>query len=410
MINTSIVIIGDEILLGRVTDTNSGAIARAMDRAGSHIVSIATVGDNAQAIRNAVEAALAESDVVFTTGGLGPTKDDITKRVLTDIFGGETVRNDEVTKNIESIFAAKGLKLNPLTLDQALVPASATIIQNRLGTAPIMVFSKDGKTLVSMPGVPFETEGMLPEVVRHIIEVRRPGSGLRHTTFVVTGISESALASYLDSYEQSLPEDYKLAYLPDSPVIRLRLDGPEADGHYAAYSEALKSALSAINDLTILGCGEKSIGELVVERLKGKGLTMATAESCTGGNIAHIITSVPGASEVFAGGVVSYANSAKINVLGVGAETLADNGAVSRPVVLQMVGGACKALAADCAVATSGIAGPGGGTPDKPVGTVWIAVRTPQGSEAVCYRFPGSRDRVIARASATALIMLLKRL
>lgn len=410
MINTSIVIIGDEILLGRVTDTNSGAIARAMDRAGSRIVSIATVGDNAQAIRNAVEAALAESDVVFTTGGLGPTKDDITKRVLTDIFGGETVRNDEVTKNIESIFAAKGLKLNPLTLDQALVPASATIIQNRLGTAPIMVFSKDGKTLVSMPGVPFETEGMLPEVVRHIIEVRRPGSGLRHTTFVVTGISESALAGCLDSYEQSLPEDYKLAYLPDSPVIRLRLDGPEADVQYAAYSEALKSALSAINDLTILGCGEKTIGALVVERLKEKGLTMATAESCTGGNIAHIITSVPGASEVFAGGVVSYANSAKINVLGVGAETLADNGAVSRPVVLQMVGGACKALAADCAVATSGIAGPGGGTPDKPVGTVWIAVRTPQGSEAVCYRFPGSRDRVIARASATALIMLLKRL
>lgn len=410
MINTSIVIIGDEILLGRVTDTNSGAIARAMDRAGSRIVSIATVGDNAQAIRNAVEAALAESDVVFTTGGLGPTKDDITKRVLTDIFGGETVRNDEVTKNIESIFAAKGLKLNPLTLDQALVPASATIIQNRLGTAPIMVFSKDGKTLVSMPGVPFETEGMLPEVVCHIIEVRRPGSGLRHTTFVVTGISESALAGCLDSYEQSLPEDYKLAYLPDSPVIRLRLDGPEADVQYAAYSEALKSALSVINDLTILGCGEKTIGELVVERLKEKGLTMATAESCTGGNIAHIITSVPGASEVFTGGVVSYANSAKINVLGVGAETLADNGAVSRPVVLQMVGGACKALAADCAVATSGIAGPGGGTPDKPVGTVWIAVRTPQGSEAVCYRFPGSRDRVIARASATALIMLLKRL
>lgn len=410
MINTSIVIIGDEILLGRVTDTNSGAIARAMDRAGSRIVSIATVGDNAQAIRNAVEAALAESDVVFTTGGLGPTKDDITKRVLTDIFGGETVRNDEVTKNIESIFAAKGLKLNPLTLDQALVPVSATIIQNRLGTAPIMVFSKDGKTLVSMPGVPFETEGMLPEVVRHIIEVRRPGTGLRHTTFVVTGISESALAGCLDSYEQSLPEDYKLAYLPDSPVIRLRLDGPEADVQYAAYSEALKSALSAINDLTILGCGEKTIGELVVERLKEKGLTMATAESCTGGNIAHIITSVPGASEVFAGGVVSYANSAKINVLGVGAETLADNGAVCRPVVLQMVGGACKVLAADCAVATSGIAGPGGGTPDKPVGTVWIAVRTPQGSEAVCYRFPGSRDRVIARASATALIMLLKRL
>ncbi len=410
MINTAIVIIGDEILLGRVTDTNSGAIARAMDRAGSRVVSIATVGDDATAIRNAVEAALDSADVVFTTGGLGPTKDDITKRVLTDIFGGETVRNHEVTKNIERIFAGKGLKLNPLTLDQALVPSSATIIQNVLGTAPIMVFNKDGKTLVSMPGVPFETEGMLPEVVRHIIAILRPGTGLRHSTIVLTGISESALAARLDAFEQTLSEDYKLAYLPDSPVIRLRLDGPEADTRYDEFADSLKNILLGIPELTVLGYGEKTIGELVVERLKEKGLTMSTAESCTGGNIAHLITAIPGASDIFAGGVVSYANSAKINVLGVGSETLATNGAVSRPVVLQMVDGACRALSTDCAVATSGIAGPGGGTPDKPVGTVWIAIKTPAGSEATCYRFPGNRDRVIARASATGLINLLKAL
>lgn len=410
MKKAAIIVIGDEILLGRVTDTNSGAISRALDRIGAKVININTVGDTSAEIRQAVERGFDIADIVLTTGGLGPTKDDVTKSTLAAIFGGAMVRDDSITHNIKSIFAGRGLKLNALTLDQAIVPSSAHIIQNRFGTAPIMVFEGNGKLLVSMPGVPFETEGMLPEVIDYISYKLDIGRGYKHTTWVVTGISESALAQHLDNYESQLPEGYKLAYLPSSPVITLRLDGSASDDRYDEQVALLEKTLNDIAEVTVLGHGEKTLARIVIETLCQKGLSLSTAESCTGGNIAHLITSVSGSSEVFNGSVVSYANSAKIDVLEVKAEAIEKHGAVSQPVVIQMAEGVSKVLRTDCAIATSGIAGPSGGTPEKPVGTVWIAVKTPRGVFSQCHRFPGDRGRVIERASATALIILLKNL
>lgn len=400
----TVIVIGDEILLGRVTDTNSGFIARHLDREGIILEKVLTVGDKAESIRRAVDAALADSDLVFTTGGLGPTKDDITKRVLLERFGGELVRNADVTAHLHTWAARRGLKLNQLTLDQALVPSSAHVIVNRLGSAPIMVFSEGRKKLVTLPGVPFETEGMFPEVLAEVVTMCLGTAERRlHQTYILTGITESDLALRLEKFEDNLPEGYKLAYLPDSPIIKLRLDSCTTERF-----EEVSAKLEGLIESYLIGRGEKTIGQLVIERLNELKLTLATAESCTGGNIAHVITSVAGSSSVFNGGIVSYANSAKMNLLGVKASTLETYGAVSEQTVLRMADGAARALGTDCAVATSGIAGPGGGTPEKPVGTVWIGVHTPAGTTAMCYHFPGTRDRVIARATATALINLLK--
>jgi nicotinamide-nucleotide amidase len=408
----AIVIIGDEILLGKVNDTNSGYIARALDRNGFEIVRISTIGDNGDDIRHTVEASLSIADVVITTGGLGPTKDDITKQVMCQIFGGTLKRDDSVTRNIETVFAKRRLQMNALTLDQALVPTSCSVIQNTLGTAPIMWFERDGKVLVSMPGVPFECEGMtdaavVPQLQKHF----NPDKYIAHRTVIVTGITESALAEKLDAWERQMPQGYHLAYLPDSPIIKLRLDGcGNNQAEVEATADKLFDELTAqLSDLVVT-IGEKSVAQILIDSLAEHGYMMGSAESCTGGNIAHSITAVAGSSAVFAGTIVSYSNEVKHNVLGVKQETLNEYGAVSGQTVEQMLSGACRVLDTDCAVATSGIAGPGGGTPDKPVGTVWIGAKSPQGIEVREYHFPGNRERVINRATATAMLMLIKQL
>jgi nicotinamide-nucleotide amidase len=406
----AIVIIGDEILLGKVTDTNSGYIARALDRYGFEIVRISTIGDNGADIRQTVESSLAVADVVITTGGLGPTKDDITKQVMCQIFGGTLVRDDSVTRNIEQVFAKRRLSMNALTLDQALVPTSCRVIQNTLGTAPIMWFERDGKVLVSMPGVPFETEGMLDAAVAPQLQAHfNPDKFIAHRTLIVTGITESALAEKLDKWEQAMPQGYHLAYLPDSPIIKLRLDGVGSNqSDVDAMADNLFSQLiEQLGDL-VVNIGEKTVANILIDALLEKNYLMGSAESCTGGNIAHSITAVAGSSQVFAGTVVSYSNDVKHNVLGVKSETLNEFGAVSRQTVEQMLSGASKVLGTDCAVATSGIAGPGGGTPEKPVGTVWIGAQTPNEMVVTEYHFPGNRERVINRATATAMLMLIK--
>jgi nicotinamide-nucleotide amidase len=408
----AIVIIGDEILLGKVNDTNSGYIARALDRNGFEIVRISTIGDNGDDIRHTVEASLSVADVVITTGGLGPTKDDITKQVMCQIFGGTLKRDDSVTRNIETVFAKRRLQMNALTLDQALVPTSCSVIQNTLGTAPIMWFERDGKVLVSMPGVPFECEGMtdaavVPQLQKHF----NPDKYIAHRTVIVTGITESALAEKLDAWERQMPQGYHLAYLPDSPIIKLRLDGcGNNQTEVEATADKLFNELTAqLGDLVVT-IGEKSVAQILIDSLAEHGYMMGSAESCTGGNIAHSITAIAGSSAVFAGTIVSYSNEVKHNVLGVKQETLNEYGAVSGQTVEQMLSGACRVLDTDCAVATSGIAGPGGGTPDKPVGTVWIGAKSPQGIEVREYHFPGNRERVINRATATAMLMLIKQL
>lgn len=397
----SIVIIGDEILLGRVTDTNSGLIARTLAEQGWHVESVRTVGDTAAAISGAVEAAMAESELTITTGGLGPTRDDVTKSVLMGCFGGELRHSPEVAANVEMIFERRGIKLNELTRLQAMVPTSCRVIQNRVGTAPIMWFEKDGKVLVAMPGVPAETRTMLPVVADEIQKHFHTQPDTVRREFTVTGISESALAQRLAAFEDELPEGYKLAYLPSPGEIVLRLEG--APGSFEEQAGKLVTFIGA----NLAGEGKLTPAELAIECLRRRGLTMASAESCTGGNIAALVTSIAGASDVFIGSVVSYSNDVKMKVLGVRPETLDAHGAVSEETVRQMAEGARTNIGADYAVATSGIAGPGGGSPEKPVGTVWTAITGPHGTRTRLLSLVGDRRAVIDRASATVLTDLV---
>lgn len=406
----SIVIIGDEIMLGRVTDTNSGLIARTFDPYGFDVTSIRTVGDNAQAITDAIHAVLAEADLVFTTGGLGPTKDDITKGVMLDIFGGEMVRDMATDANVRRIFEARGLEMNALTDSQAMVPSSCRVIVNQYGTAPVMWFERDGKVLITLPGVPAETANLLPsDIVPAVLQRFAPNTTIEHSTLVVTGISESALAEKLDEFENSLPAGFSLAYLPDSPILKLRLDGRGDKSVSSSMVELTQRLKTILGDLVIAE-GDKSIGEIVVEMCRARGWKLATAESCTGGTIASMITAIAGCSDTYVGGIVSYSNDVKVCALGVPTDALNVHGAVSEPVVRAMAEGAAQRLGAQVSVATSGIAGPGGGSIEKPVGTVWIATHVNGITTAHVHHFNGNRAAIVARAAKTALISILKAL
>ena len=403
----AIITIGDELLLGRVADTNSAVIANAFSHDGWTITEFATVGDNKETISQAITRLLACADLIITTGGLGPTRDDITKNVLMEIFGGELVENKVVAENVEKIFRQRNLELNSLTRAQAMVPSSCKVINNTLGTAPIMWFQRDNKVLVSMPGVPFETRGMLPVVQKEIQNYFKPQKKEIRNEWIVSGISESDLAEKLANFEDKLPHNFKLAYLPKAPFITLRLDSTDCEPKlFEAYAQNL---FEIIEPLTIAQ-GELSVSELVLAVLRKTGYTVGTAESCTGGSIASSITAIAGCSDVFKGSIVAYCNTVKHNILGVSSIDLEKYGAVSQQVVEQMATGACKILGTDCAIATSGIAGPGGAVPGKPVGTVWIAAATPAKTISKIFHFPGDRQAVIARAANQAILMLISAL
>lgn len=406
---TAVIAIGDELLLGQVIDTNSGAIARMIDPAGWSLEWVKVIHDDADAITSAVDEAFRAADVVLTTGGLGPTKDDITKLTLCRYFGGELRHDETVLDNIKEVFAKRGIQLNPLTEAQALVPTSCRVIQNRVGTAPIMWFERtDGKVLVSMPGVPFETLQMFQsEVFPQLLKKYHSDTHISHRCVIVEGLTESKVAMQLDEWEEALPDFVHLAYLPKPGIIRLRLDGHNTDG---ALLESTLDRLHAqlCNRFAdhLLADSDMTPEESLLQRLRAKGLTVATAESCTGGNIAHRITAIAGCSDCYFGSVVSYDNSVKTNLLNVDPAAIETHGAVSEEVASQMAEGVRKAIGTDCAIATSGIAGPSGATPGKPVGTVCIAIATPERTVAATYHFPGTRDRVIDRASTTALTLL----
>lgn len=409
----SVIVIGDELLIGQVTDTNSGDIARMIAPAGWTVKEVLAVHDDAQAITEAIERAMERTPIVLTTGGLGPTKDDITKGTLCRIFGGGMHVDADALANVHRIFNRRGLTMNALTESQATVPDACTVIPNDLGTAPIMWFEREGRVLVAMPGVPFETrhafrEHVLPRLLEHFGE----RTVVRHRTFVVVNVSESALAEELDSWEDALPAGFHLAYLPQAGVLRLRIDAVGTDAApLEATLDTLSASLTAILGDRLLAAADLTPEEILMDLLRERSLTMATAESCTGGNIAHRMTMLAGVSEVFQGGVVSYSNDVKIRALGVNPSTLAAHGAVSEQVAAQMAEGAARNLGADVACATSGIAGPGGGTPSKPVGTVCMAFRLPDGRvETTTVHLPGDRARVIDRASTTALVQLILRL
>lgn len=400
----SIIVIGDELLLGSVRDTNSSLIARTFEPLGWEITGVRTVGDSAGAISEAVSAAMAEADMVISTGGLGPTRDDITKNVLMEIFGGRLVRNDDVLENLEEVFRRRGLTMNALTQSQAMVPDSCRVIVNRYGTAPIMHFCKGGKSYVAMPGVPYETRGMLPDVVAMAQNLYGRQKVARRYEITVYGIPESALAEHLAQYEDALPAGAHLAYLPSAGRVVLRLDTRGlADDVYAALCDGLRKAVEP----WYVGTGMLTPAAMVLESLCARSMTLCTAESCTGGRVAGAITAVAGCSDVFCGGIVAYSNDVKIKVLGVGEDTLSHQGAVSEDTVIEMCEGACRVTGADCAVATSGIAGPTGGTPDKPVGTVWICARTPDRIKTQELHLDGDREAIMDSAASRALMLLM---
>ncbi len=408
----SVVAIGDEILCGQITDTNSGDIARMIAPLGWKLRSVEIIGDQAAEIEAAVERAMQENDVVLVTGGLGPTKDDVTKAVMLKVFGGEMVLNEKVKAHVEDVFRRRNLKMNALTASQAMVPSSSTVLENELGTAPIMWFERDGKVVVNMPGVPFEMRNafareVLPRLASRFGSERAIASG----HLMVHGISESDLAERLADWEEGLDSSVHLAYLPQRGYLKLRVDvvAPDAGAADMLLDQAMTFLRDMLGDL-IIAEGDMLPEELLLEELRLTGNTVAAAESCTGGNIAHRLTLVPGASDVVMGGVVAYANEVKTGVLGVNPDDIAALGAVSEPVARQMAEGVCRATGASCGVATSGIAGPGGGTAEKPVGTVCFGVATPEGSRSFTMRLPGKRADVIARATNEAIIALVKEL
>lgn len=406
-----IITIGDEILIGQIVDTNSAWIGEKLNAAGIKIHRITSVSDRAEPISEAVTQALSHSDIVICTGGLGPTKDDITKHTLARLFGMKLVRNEAVYEQVRAMTAVRHIDFNELNQDQALVPDGCTVLPNRCGTAPGMWFERDGKVLVSLPGVPFEMKTLIGEQVLPRLYEHFRFDAIVHKTAITYGLAESILAETIADWENALPAYLHLAYLPSAMNIRLRLSAYDVDGQQAAAEIDRQFALldQAI-PYRIIGYGDATLESAVGELLRVRGETVAAAESCTGGNIAHRFTALPGASDYFRGGVVAYSNDVKTALLGVNADDLNRCGAVSRPVAEQMAAGVRKATGATYGIATTGIAGPTGGTPDKPVGTVWMAVSGPDETYSIQMVFGSLRSQNIERASSNAINLLRLRL
>lgn len=402
-----IITIGDEILLGQIVDTNSRFIADRLTKVGIEVTRMLSVSDEEYDIEERMMMSLFDCDIVVMTGGLGPTKDDVTKRMLSRLFRMELVEDPEVLANVERLIANGGMRMNPGNRGQALVPKGCRVLMNRKGTAPGMWFERRGKVIVVLPGVPFEMEDLMDREVVPALQERFPGLLLDYRVMKVYDIPESELSLRLEGFEGRLPEGLSLAYLPSPGMVRLRLTArgvkPEV------LDEWLAVLRGELEGLRVLEGDEASLENEVVTLLTERGLTLATAESCTGGNVAARVVSVAGASACFRGSVVAYANDVKEKVLGVSGEDLERHGAVSEPVVRQMAEGARRLLGADYGVATSGVAGPTGGTPEKPVGTVWIAVASPEGTVAERFVFSFTRERNIDKATMKALGMLLER-
>lgn len=403
-----IITIGDEILIGQIIDTNSAWMAAELTKSGFEVTSIQSVGDSAPTIIDAIELAFSRADVLLLTGGIGPTNDDITKSTLCRYFNTKLIFSDEVLENIEKIFSHRSIALNDLTRNQALVPEECTIIQNKAGTAPILWFERGGKVLVSMPGVPFEMKtAMAGDIIPRLQSQFSLEDYLRQSA-LIAGITESGLAIRLAGFEKELPNGISLAYLPSFGMIKLRLFTRNTDDPvlFQQQAEKLKALISDL----LVSETEKSLEELLGEKLQAGKLTVSTAESCTGGLIAHKITSVAGASAYFRGSIVAYNNEVKKNILNVNKSDLDTFSAVSEEVVVQMAGNCAKLLKTDCAIAVSGIAGPTGGSEEKPVGTIWISTYCRGEILSKKYNVGNSRHENIERSSNMAMLQMLKML
>ena len=410
--NATIITIGDEILIGQIVDTNSVSIAKHLNSIGITIASKLSIGDRRDAIVESLTEAMTTSDIVIVTGGLGPTKDDITKHTLAQMFSSELVYNATEGEHVRSLLERRGIPFTELNRNQAMLPQCCTVLHNSHGTAPGMWFDTPrGGTLISLPGVPFEMEHLMEDEVIPRLKERYTLPSIVHSTLITRGIPESLLAERIEEWEDALPEYLHLAYLPAPNVVRLRLSAYEVDREVAEREIAHQfEALRAIIGDNIVGFEGATLEQQVHRILIERGKTLAIAESCTGGVIASKFTAMAGASAYLLGGVVAYANEVKRNILGVDPVSLECFGAVSEVVALEMAEGVRRTTGADYAIATTGIAGPSGGSKHKPVGTVWIALATPEGSRAIMRNSGTDRSQIINRASAYAIEMLYEEL
>ncbi|NPA44259.1 MAG: competence/damage-inducible protein A [Chlorobi bacterium] len=404
-----IITIGDELLIGQITDTNSQWIAEQLNLIGFEIRQITSVSDDKKHIKKTLDDVLDYANLVVITGGLGPTEDDLTKETLAEYFNSELKLNEDVLQDVKDFVQAKGFDLNERNIKQAEVPTNCKVLRNKNGTAPGMWFEKNEKVIISLPAVPFEMKELVERQVIPKLKDRFKLSNVIHKTILTYGIPESSLAEILSDWEQKLHKKIKLAYLPSPERIRLRFsmvcdDKEKANSIINKEIEKLKGIIGK----AIFGEGDMYLEEAVGKLLKEKGATLSVAESCTAGNVSRLIASIPGSSEYFKGGVVSYSNEIKNKQLGVAQNLLDDFGAVSKQVVEAMVTGQRELFDTDFSIAISGIAGPGGGTAEKPVGTTWIAVASKDGVISKKYTFGKRRLLNVRFASSKALDMLRK--
>ncbi|MBK6622183.1 MAG: competence/damage-inducible protein A [Saprospirales bacterium] len=398
-----------ELLIGQVVDTNSAWMARQLNLIGARVAGKETVGDDPGEIVEGLQRALAAADVVLVTGGLGPTRDDITKKAIADFYKVGFVFSQETFEHIGRFLERMGKVLNDAHRDQCFMPQNALLLRNKMGTAPGMWFDENGKVVVSMPGVPYEMEYLMENEVLPRLQERFPASPILHHTLLTAGEGESVIAERIAEVEDQLPEELKLAYLPSLGEVRLRLTATGSDE--PRLRQLLEGEVRKIRDLLpelIYGEGQTKLEEVVGKLLREKNWKLGTAESCTGGYLAHRMTSVPGASDYFKGSVIAYSNEIKNSLLGVRKETLDEFGAVSEETVREMAAGALQVLGVDLAVAVSGIAGPDGGTPEKPVGTIWVAVASKEKTRTQRLRLSKDRQKNIHLTAVHSLNLIRK--
>jgi nicotinamide-nucleotide amidase len=406
-----IITIGDELLIGQTIDTNSAWMGAELSRIGFEVTQITSISDKKDQIINTLKGKVGNSDVVLITGGLGPTSDDITKQTLCEFFETRLVFNEEVFRGIEKMMLRRNFPMNENNRRQAEVPETCMVLSNATGTAPGMWFERGGTIFISMPGVPYEMQHIMTEHVMPELKKRFTRQHIIHRNIMTYGTSEARLAEILTDFEARIPANIKLAYLPSSGVIKLRLTGIGEESTNLA--DEIENQVGRLYDIIpeyIYGENEESLEMVIGKLLINKGQSVCFAESCTGGEISHLITSVPGSSKYFKGSVIAYDNTVKTQLLGVSEEILTKYGAVSRETVEMMAVGARKQFNTDYALATSGIAGPEGGSPEKPVGTIWVGIST--GDKTIADKYTFGNDRVIniRRFSLAALNQLRKQI
>lgn len=403
-----IINIGDEILIGQILNTNSKWIAEKLVSIGVEVTEMTTIGDNEKDITNITKSMLNNNDVVITTGGLGPTKDDITMKCFSKLFKSELVFSDKTYQNIIDWLNKRGRQINELTKNQAIVPQKARVIQNKVGTAPILIFEENNKLLISLPGVPTEMKFNIEHEILPILKSRNGELTYECRHLLLHKIAESNLAMILDDFESSLPNDIQLAYLPSHGYIKLRLFSRNTKN-----ATSLDKQYRRLKELTqnyYLSNKEISISRLLLDKLEYHGLSISTAESCTGGLIGNMITQEAGASKSYNGSIIAYCNKIKHKILNIPLSVLDTDGAVSKKTVELMANNVADIFGTQASISISGIAGPGGGTVDKPVGTVWICTRLNNETIAKKYIFGSDRETNILSSANSAILQMISML